>query len=112
MNAVVQVQLQQHVLRVVSVLARQIFLEQNAHHAIQHIMTIQIATVRISHPLKMMHIPAMVYFTNDSDSQMPEHGMGGPTTLQVGEALYRICPFNYAQFLKKTILWNVSIFFM
>ena len=49
----------------------------------------------------MMHIPAMVYLINNSDSQRSGHGMGGPTTLKVGEALYKICPFAYAQFLKK-----------
>ena len=49
----------------------------------------------------MIPIPAMVYFINDPDSQRSGRGMGGPTSLKVGEALYKICPFTYAQFLKK-----------
>ena len=60
----------------------------------------------------MMHIPAMVYLINNSDSQRSGHGMGGPTTLKVVEVLYKICPFTYAQFLQKNligyVLWNVS----
>ena len=62
----------------------------------------------------MMHIPAMVYFINNPDSQRLGRGMGGPTTLKIGEVLYKICPFTYAQFLKKNliryVLWNVSNF--
>ena len=43
-----------------------------------------------THPLKMMHIPAMVYFINDSDNQRSGHDMGVPTILNVGVALYKI----------------------
>ena len=48
----------------------------------------------------MLPISAMVYFINDPDSQRSGRDMGGPTTLKVGEALYKICCFVYAQFLK------------
>ena len=44
-------------------------------------------TSAYTHPLKMIPIPAMVYFINDPDSQRSGCGMGGPTTLEVGEAL-------------------------
>ena len=57
--------------------------------------------IKYTHPLKMMHIPPMVYFINNPDSQRLGRGMGGPTTLKIGEVLYKICPFTYAQFLKK-----------
>ena len=58
--------------------------------------------------------PAMVYFINDPDGQRSGRGMGGPTTLKVGEALYKICLFPYAEFSKKNfieyVLWNLSNF--
>ena len=56
---------------------------------------------QLTHGDKMIPIPAMVYFINDPDSQRSGRGMGGPTTLKVGEALYKICPFTIALFEKK-----------
>ena len=49
----------------------------------------------------MLPISAMVYFINDPDSQRSGRDMGGPTNLKVGDLLYKICPFNYANFRKK-----------
>ena len=60
-----------------------------------------VQSVKCTHGDKMIPIPAMVYFINDPDSQRSGCDMGGPTTLKVGEALYKICPFTSAQFLKK-----------
>ena len=51
----------------------------------------------------MIPIPAMVYFIKDPDSQRSGCGMGGPTTLEVGEALYKICLSNYTNFQKNLI---------
>ena len=47
-----------------------------------------------THGDKMIPIPAMVYFINNLDNQRSGSGMGGPTYLKVGDALYKICPFN------------------
>ena len=61
----------------------------------------------------MLQIPALVFFINDTDSQGSGRGMGGPTTLKVGEALNKIVTLSMHNFLKKLIgyvLWNVTKF--
>ena len=65
-----------------------------------------------SHKLKMMHIPAMVYFINVHDSQRSGRGMGGPTTLKVGEALYKICSLCtiFEKKFIRYVLWNALNF--
>ena len=45
-------------------------------------------------PYQNVPIPAMVYFINDPDIQRSGRGIGGLTSLKVGEALYKICPFS------------------
>ena len=40
----------------------------------------------------MIHIPAMVYFINNPDNHWSGRGMGGPTYLKVGDALYMGVP--------------------
>ena len=48
----------------------------------------------------MIPIPAMFYSINDPDSQRSVCGMGRPTYLKVGNALYKIYISNYTNFLK------------
>ena len=56
----------------------------------RHPLIMMIFNMTSTHPIKMIPIPAMVYFINDPDIHRSGRGMGGPTTLVVGEALYKI----------------------
>ena len=63
------------------------------------------STYWYTHPIKIIPIPAMVYFINDPDSQRSGRGMGGPTTSwKIGRLFTKYVPLPMHNFWKKSHL--------